>query len=109
MDWLALFDEQYATLHLQRINAMRKERAKQAPPTGIFIEKAMALSNREAARLKLRMRRKFERRKEDIARGAIETLALQLAFEETELSEWRLNVAKIMRQQSICSDRMGLR
>ena len=64
-------------------------------PTEDYLEKARLLSKDDAERLQARMRGKFTRRIEDKKLSAIEAVALQLQYEDEELSEWRQKVSEI--------------
>ena len=83
---------------------MRTEREKAKPPSQIYIEKAMTLSNSEAELLRKRMRGRFARRREDKLRSTTEILALQLEFEDRQLRGWREGVAKIRAAKQMGSD-----
>jgi len=74
--------------------AMNLKRTKHKPPAREYLEKAKALSRKDAERLLARMRGKYTRRLEDKKITAIEALALQLEFEHEQLFEWRKNLAK---------------
>jgi hypothetical protein len=64
-------------------------------PTEEYLEKAKQLSDEEAERLLARMRGRFARRVEDKKLSKTEALALQLEFEDEELTEWREKMAEI--------------
>ena len=64
-------------------------------PADEYLEKASHLSDEEVERLLARMRGKFSRRVEDKKLSRTEALALQLKFEDEELTEWRKKMAEI--------------
>jgi hypothetical protein len=64
-------------------------------PAEEYLEKASLLSDEEAERLLARMRGKFARRIDDKKLSRTEALALQLEFEDEELTEWRNKMAEI--------------
>ena len=74
---------------------MKIKRIKLEPPSKEYLQKAKTLPKKEAERLMSRMRGKFARRLEDQKFTATETIALQLAYEDEQLTEWRKNIAKI--------------
>ena len=67
-------------------------------PDDAYLEKAKALSKKEAERLMSRMRGRYTRRLEDKRFSAIEALALQLEFEDEQLKEWRKQLSEIRRK-----------
>jgi len=71
------------------------KRPKHKPPTEEYLEKAKALSRKEAEPLFARMRGRFARRLEDKRFTETEVLALQLEYEDEQLVVWRKNLAKI--------------
>ena len=64
-------------------------------PTQEYLERAKLLNSEEAERLQSRMRGRFSRRLEDRKLSAIEAIALQLAYEDEELAEWREKMLEI--------------
>jgi hypothetical protein len=64
-------------------------------PTEEYLEKARRLSDDESERLLARMRGRFTRRIEDKKLSPTEALALQLEYEDEELSEWRERMAEL--------------
>jgi hypothetical protein len=79
---------------------MVHKRKKKSSPKDDYIEKAKALTKREAERLMARMRKKFTRRLEDKKFSALEALALQLEFEDDQLKEWRKNLGEIRKKKN---------
>jgi hypothetical protein len=69
------------------------------PPSDEYMEKAKHLSDEEAERLQVRMRGKFSRRAEDNKLTPTEALALQLEYEDEELTAWREKMAEIREKQ----------
>lgn len=74
---------------------MKKERKKTSQPTKEYLEKAKALSKKEAERLMSRMGKKFTRRLEDKKLTATEVQALQLELEAEQLKEWRKKLTEL--------------
>ncbi len=74
---------------------MKLKRKELKPPTQDYLDKAKALPKKDAERLMSRMPGKLARRHEDKTFTPIETLALQLKFEDDQLKEWRQNIAKL--------------
>ena len=73
---------------------MKSKRRKLEPPSKEYLEKAKALTRKDAERLFSRMRGKFTRRLEDKKYSPVEAVALQLQFEDEQLAEWRKNLSK---------------
>ena len=69
------------------------------PPTEEYREKAKLLSDEETERLLARMRGRFARRAEDNKLTTIDALALQLEYEDEELTEWRKRMAEMREEQ----------
>jgi hypothetical protein len=76
---------------------MRLRRTETQTPASNFVEQARALTKPEIDKLRQRVNSRFERRKEDRHRAAIEILALQLEFEAAQLTAWRNGVTKLRR------------
>lgn len=74
---------------------MKKERKKISQPTKEYLEKAKALSKKEAERLMSRMGKKFTRRLDDRKLTATEVQALQLELEAEQLKEWRKKLTEL--------------
>lgn len=74
---------------------MSTEDKKVEPPKKEYLQKAKDLSKKDAERLMSRMRRRFIRRLHDDKLSKTEALALQLAYEDEQLAEWRKNLAKV--------------
>jgi hypothetical protein len=68
------------------------------PPVPEYIDKAKALSRSESDRLMSRMRGRFTHQYEDEHLTRIQVLALQLAYEDEQLKDWRKNMA-ILREK----------
>jgi hypothetical protein len=68
-------------------------------PADEYLEKAKALSRKEAERLMARMRGRYNRRLGDKRISPVEALALQLEFEDEQLKEWRKNWAEVKRKE----------
>ncbi|MEI7429829.1 MAG: hypothetical protein WCL27_05180 [Betaproteobacteria bacterium] len=64
-------------------------------PSLEYLEKAKQLGNEEIERLLVRMRGRFARRVEDKKLSAIEAIALQLEYEDDELTEWRVVMSEL--------------
>jgi len=73
---------------------MRPEDKKVEPPKMEYLQRAKDLSKKDAERLMSRMRGRFVRRLADKTVTKTEALALQLAYEDEQLAEWRKNFAK---------------
>jgi Holliday junction resolvasome RuvABC DNA-binding subunit len=78
---------------------MTQRRKKRYSPKNEYVEKAKALTKKEAERLMARMRKKFTRRLEDKKFSALEALAMQLEFEDEQLGEWRKSLAEIRKKK----------
>jgi hypothetical protein len=65
------------------------------PPAKEYLEKAKALSRKDAERLFSRMRGKLNRRLEENKLSALEVVAIQLELEDEQLQQWRTNFAKV--------------
>jgi hypothetical protein len=74
---------------------MRLKRQHPIFPQAAYLEKAKTLSAQDAELLNQRMLGIFARRREDRSRNAIEIRALQMAFEDEQLHDWRLRLASI--------------
>ena len=74
---------------------MSLKRTKSKAPAKEYLEKAKALRKRDAERLQARMKGRYVRRLEDKKLSAIEALALQLEYDDEQLTEWRKNMAKV--------------
>ena len=74
---------------------MKSKRKKLDPPSKEYLEKAKALTRKDAERLFSRMRGKFTRRLEDKKYSPLDAVALQLQFEDEQLAEWRKNISKV--------------
>ena len=72
---------------------MRIKRRKMKPPSKEYLERAKALSKKDAELLMSRMGKKLTRRLEDKRLSEIEVRALQLELEDEQLAEWRKTVA----------------
>lgn len=64
-------------------------------PAKTYLEKGQSLSQREAQLLEQRIGGRFARRGADKAKSPTEIVALQLAFEDAQLNEWRERLAKV--------------
>ena len=74
---------------------MKSKRKKLEPPSKEYLEKAKALTRKEAERLFSRMRGKFTHRLEDKKYTPLDAVAMQLQFEDEQLTEWRKNISKL--------------
>jgi hypothetical protein len=74
---------------------MRAKRKKVKTPKKEYLEKAKALSRKDAERLFSRMGGKLTRRLEDKRLSPLEVVALQLEMEDEQLEEWRKNIGEI--------------
>jgi len=64
-----------------------------------YIEKAKNLTEEEVEKLQSRIREKLTRRAEDKKLSLLETLAIQLEFEDEQLAEWRKNIQEIRKKE----------
>ena len=74
---------------------MKSKRRKLEPPSKEYLEKAKALTRKDAERMFSRMRGKFTRRLEDKKYTPVDAIALQLQFEDEQLVEWRKNLTRV--------------
>lgn len=66
-------------------------------PNQAYLEQAVALPKAEQETLKQRALRMSARRQDDRRKSLVEIVALQLEFEDQQLTQWRARVAQ-MRQ-----------
>jgi hypothetical protein len=64
-------------------------------PSVEYLEQAKQLNEEASERLLSRARTKLMRRLEDKKLTALEVMALQLEFEDEDLTEWRARIAEI--------------
>ena len=64
-------------------------------PSKEHVAQARLLSREEAERLFARMRRRYQRAVKEGKLDPLDAAALQLAYEDEQLEEWRAKIAKI--------------
>ncbi len=79
---------------------MQIHRTKLESSSKTYLEKAKSFSDRDAELLTLRLGGRFTHRAEDKSRNPTEIVALQLAFEDRQLNEWRDRLTKVRERES---------
>lgn len=80
---------------------MRIRRKKLESPAKAYLEKGKSFPKCDAELLALRIGGRFARRAEDRSRSPTEIVALQLAYEDRQLGEWRERLTKVRAQENV--------